>query len=240
MNTELSNPLADLPVKRISGFEQAGGLMLAALATAAIGLTAALRRGRGAWLALSAISLGGAGGILWLFRNPRRTAPAGADAVIAACDGRITAISAVPEARFLHGAATCIEIATSLLQVQVNWAPGSGAIAYRRYEPSDGHAAADHDDSNWLGIERADGQRLLLRQVAARLWRPVPWQVARRIICWPDLSDHVSGGEVIGHLPLGGIVQIYVPIAAVPQVTRGQRIRGGETILALLAAKSAA
>lgn len=234
MNSERSDLLHDLPTNHISVWEQAGGLMLALLLTAASGLVAALRRKRRAWLALSVVGLAGAGGLSWVFRHPQRSAQAGAEAILAACDGRVVAVSALLETRFLHGPSTCVEIATTPTQVQVNWAPSNGVIAYRRYEPGRQGTGPGADDSSWLGIQRPDGQRLLLRQTAAKLWRPIPWHIARRIICWPELSDRVVRGEVMGHLPLGGVVQIYLPASAVVQVQRGQRVRGGETVLALL------
>lgn len=236
MNSERTDLLQDLPANRISAFEQAGGLMLALLLTAASGLVAGLHHRRRAGLALGAAALAGAGGLSWVFRHPQRSAQAGAEAILAACDGRVLAVSPVFESRFLHKPSTCVEIATTLTQVQVNWAPSAGVIAYRRYEPGRRQAGVGADDSSWLGIQRSDGQRLLLRQIAARAWRPIPWHLARRIICWPEISDRVARGEVIGHLPLGGTVQVYLPASAGVQVQRGQRVRGGETVLALLPA----
>jgi phosphatidylserine decarboxylase len=240
MNSDLFDPSADLPLKRISAADQAGGLLMAALLTAVVGLLVWRRRSGKDWLALSIAALAGVGGLIWLYRNPQRVAPAGSDLIVAPCDGRVTGITTVHEARFLHSAAIRIDIATAPSQVQVNWAPASGAIAYRRYELGGQLGSATSDDSSWLGIEREDGQRLLLRQVAARFWRRVPQHMARRIICWPDLADYVSEGEVIGHLPLGGTVQIYAPITTALRVQPGHKVRGCETILALLAARSKA
>ena len=64
--------------------------------------------------------------------------------------------------------------------------------------------------------------------------RRVPSHWARRILLWPDLEDALQAGQVIGHLSLGGMVEVYVPSTATIRVRTGQSVVGGETILATL------
>ncbi len=187
-------------------------------------------------LASSAI----AGGILWIFRNPARQPAANGRCVLVPNDGRVRRVVMVREERFLHGPAMCITIQVSARNVQVTRAPLGGMVRLRRYEPgspgSQGKQAQRTDDAIWLGIKDADTTRVAMRQVASPLWRRVPFHWARRILLWPDLEDALGSGQVIGHLSLGGMVEVYVPCAATIRVRTGQSVIGGETILASLPA----
>ena len=113
-----------------------------------------------------------------------------------------------------------------------------GMVRLRRYEPCEpgepGKQAQRTDDAIWLGIKDADTTRVAMRQIASPLWRRVPSHWARRIVLWPDLEDALQAGQVIGHLSLGGMVEVYVPCTATIRVRTGQSVVGGETILATL------
>ena len=111
-------------------------------------------------------------------------------------------------------------------------APLGGTVRLRRYEP--GEQTHRTDDGIWLGIKGADATRVAMHQSASPLWRRVPSYWARRILLWPDLEDVLQGGQEIGHLTLGGMVEVYVPCTATICVRAGQAVVAGETILATL------
>lgn len=227
-------PLTKLPEYRISALEQAGlPLVLASLA-AAISTVDWLRRRHGLSLALAGLFASLAGALLWIYRNPDRQPPAGPGLVLAPCDGHVAAVSNVSENRYVKGPAYFIRIAIGAADVQVNRAPTGGTIGYRRYETGPLATGSPQVDRNWLGIERENQARVLLRQVASPFWQALPWQTARRIICWPDLGDTVEPGQIIGHLPLGGQMELYIPAGAQVKVRAGQAIKGGETVIAEL------
>jgi phosphatidylserine decarboxylase len=53
---------------------------------------------------------------------------------------------------------------------------------------------------------------------------------------WADLGDRVQTGDETGLMPLGGLVETYVPVGASIRVRAGQAVRAGETVLAILPA----
>ena len=56
--------------------------------------------------------------------------------------------------------------------------------------------------------------------------------IARRIVAWKKPSDQVRKGEHIGMIRFGSRTDLYVPSTCTVHVTVGQRVKGGETILA--------
>ncbi len=210
--------------------------MLLAL-TWLVGILGWLTTRRRRWLAPVLASSAIAGGILWIFRNPTRHPASNGRAVLVPNDGLVRRVAMVQEERFLHGPAMCITIQVSARNVQVTRAPLGGMVRLRRYEPCEpGKQAHRTDDAIWLGIKDADATRVAIRQIASPLWRRVPSHWARRILLWPDLEDALQAGQVIGHLSLGGMVEVYVPCTATIRVRTGQSVVGGETILATLPA----
>ena len=64
--------------------------------------------------------------------------------------------------------------------------------------------------------------------------------VARRIVCPVYEGQRVAAGERIGLIRFGSRVDIYIPPPYVPLVVTGQRMVGGETVLADRRPRSAA
>lgn len=227
-------PLTELPEYRISALEQAGPPLVLASLAATISAVDWLRRRQGFSLAAAAIFAGLAAVLLWIYRNPDRQPSRAQDLVLAPCDGHVVSITNVKDLRYVNNPVYLIRIAIGVADIQVIRAPLGGTIGYRRYETGHPSASIQSSDSNWLGIQHNDLTRVLLRQVASPLWTGIPWQLARRIICWPDLGDHVSPGQIIGHLPLGGHLELHIAATAQIKVRAGQATRGGETVIARL------
>lgn len=211
--------------------------MLLAL-TWLVGILGWLSTRRRPWLASVLASPAIAGGILWIFRNPTRQPVSNGRTVLVPNDGLVRRVVMVQEEHFLHGPAMCITIQVSTRNVQVTRAPLGGTVRLRRYEPGEpgepSRQAHRTDDAIWLGIKDADATRVVIRQTASPFWRRVPSYWARRILLWPDLEDALQAGQVIGHLSLGGMVEVYVPCTATVRVRSGQSVVAGETVLATL------
>lgn len=169
--------------------------------------------------------------VAWFFRDPERQAPAAAQVVVAAADGRVTAVREVDEPRFLGGRALMVSIFLSVFDVHVNRAPVAGTVAYKDYVPGKFVAAwADRveevNERQYLGLETVDGRRVLVAQIAGL--------VARRIVCRPEPGDTLQRGERFGLIKFGSCTQVYLPPDAIATVRPGDRVRGGETPLGRL------
>ncbi len=231
-STPQTRELSQIPQDPITALDQAGGVLGVLAALGALSLAGLLRGRHLAWLAPATASLAGLAGVLWLFRSPQRRTPAGDGLAIAPCDGEIVAIAEVPEPHFLQAPACQITIRLRANQVQIIRAPLPGTIWYRRYLPA--RPTSQPDDALIIGIRQRDNGRALLRLSASPLWRRLPSDAGRRITFPPDLENAIQAGQVAGHLPLGGQVDLYLARTARVAVTLGQQVSGGETILARL------
>jgi phosphatidylserine decarboxylase len=165
---------------------------------------------------------------IYFFRNPHREADAAEHAVVAPADGRIQSIKKVYEDEFIKDEAICISIFLSLFNVHVNRVPISGTVTYTnkkgfRFHPAYSSNASDYNVSNSIGLETAYGKVLVVQ---------ITGFIARRIISWVTTGDTVMTGQHLGLIRFGSCTEIYLPVNADIMVETGQRIRGGETIIA--------
>ena len=177
--------------------------------------------------------------VVWFFRDPERTAPPGEDRVVSPADGRVMSVGpvAVREDDFLAGHAgggdddrvmTRVTIFLSVFNVHVQRAPLAGRIggyAYRegRYLPAWESEASRQNEQASLAIETAAGP-VVVRQIAGL--------VARRIVTYARVGDRVGRGERIGLIRFGSRVDLFVPAEWRIEVEPGDRVRGGETVVA--------
>lgn len=183
------------------------------------------------------------GGTIWVasfFRDPIRTTPRGDKLIVAPADGLITMIAKVPAPPELRGAQglaegeyTRVSIFMSVFDVHINRAPVTGRVTRIAYVPgkfinADLDKASEDNERQHILIERADGVRIGLTQIAGL--------VARRILAFVREGDLVEAGQRIGLIRFGSRVDVYLPAGTAPRVLLGQRSIAGETLLAELGA----
>jgi phosphatidylserine decarboxylase len=195
---------------------------------------------------LSAISgiLGALGWILtawcaYFFRDPDRVVPTRAGLLVAPADGVVQAIvecdppvelnmPALPNglryARF--------SIFLNVFDVHINRMPISGTILQKMYVPGKFfNASLDKasTDNERLGlrVRLEDGREIAVVQIAGL--------VARRIVSWVDSDQTLKSGERFGMIRFGSRVDVYLPSDIPMQAIVGQRMIGGETVIADLA-----
>src|SRR5262249_25957189 len=56
--------------------------------------------------------------------------------------------------------------------------------------------------------------------------------IARRIVCALTEGQEIATGERLGPSPFGSRIDVYLPGEWAPLVVRGQRVIGGETVIA--------
>jgi phosphatidylserine decarboxylase len=179
--------------------------------------------------ALAAVCVLGAAANAAFFRNPRRTVPDDPRAVVSPADGRVVEVAEVEDPEGFVGKAWRIAIFLSVLDVHVNRAPLSGAVrAVRRggtrflaaFRPEAGTANVRLR----LDLETATGLRAALVQITGL--------IARRIVCYASEGDPLVRGEPYGLICYGSRVELYLPVSSRIRVRPGDRVRGGESIVA--------
>lgn len=169
--------------------------------------------------------------IATFFRIPKRIFTSDADQIIAPADGRVVVIEEVEEKEFLKCACRQISIFMSPANVHVNRYPVSGKVVYMKYHKGN-YFVASHPKSSILnehssvGIEMADGTRILMRQIAGA--------VARRIVCYAKEGDVVNQNDEVGFIKFGSRVDLFIPLEAEINVSLESVVRNGISTIAFL------
>jgi len=210
------------------GYSTLGKLAALLAAICGVGYFLLPRRVFGFLVGASALILGF---FTQFFRNPPRSTPNLASAVIAPADGTIVAIEPTDETEYFHDSRLKISIYMSALNVHVNRAPITGKVIYNQYHPGEylvafHPKASELNERNIVVLEHANGQRILVRQIAGLL--------ARRIRYFLTQGQAVQAGDELGFIKFGSRCDVFLPLNAEARVYLDQKVTGGETILAQL------
>jgi phosphatidylserine decarboxylase len=171
---------------------------------------------------------------VFFFRDPPRGVPQDDGILIAPADGLVQMVTqAVPPAELGLGGAplTRVSIFLSVFDVHINRAPCAGTVEVVAYRPgkfvnASADKASEDNERMAIAFRRADGRLVGCVQIAG-------W-VARRIICGIKPGQAVTAGERFGHIRFGSRTDLYLPAGARLLVATGQRMIGGETVMAEL------
>jgi phosphatidylserine decarboxylase len=203
--------------------DRAGYPFIAAALLPAAGLAAARRYGWSAGLAL----LGGF--LTYFFRDPDRVVPADPGLVVSPADGQVMAAGPADTRWAPPGNWLQVTIFLSPMDVHINRTPVSGRVTridYRhgKFLPAYDERANDNE-CNEVWVDH-DGRTIVFRQVVGIL--------ARRIVCRISEGQSLARGERIGLMKFGSRMDVFLPTDATLKVSAGQRVVGGETVLATL------
>ncbi len=177
---------------------------------------------------------------VYFFRNPERFTLADDNDIISPADGVVNAIEKnafVPEELKLDKKAkwTKISVFLNVFDVHVNRVPTSGVVKQVKYQEGQFLSANDEDASDKnerssVVLKTKNNQEIVFSQVAGL--------VARRIFNELKEGDEVKAGDLYGIIRFGSRTDIYLPDNSEIKTLIGQRMIGGETIIAKLAGKS--
>jgi len=166
---------------------------------------------------------------LCFFRNPSRALPGDERTVVAPADGRVLEAGEIdgPDGR----RAKRVGIFLSVFDVHVNRAPLAGRVVAverggQRYLAAFDRRAETENARCTLWLETARGERVGVVQIVGL--------IARRIVCHPRVGEWVARGARYGLIRFGSRTDVLLPLEAELCVARGQRVRGGETVVARL------
>ena len=170
--------------------------------------------------------------MVYFFRDPWRVTPTRPGLLISPADGIVVSIAAVtPPAELAMGdmAVVRIGIFLNIFDVHVTRAPVGGRVAAMRYTKgrfvnASLDKASEGNERLAIRIAPPEGPDVAFVLVAGL--------VARRIVCNLYDGQQVATGQRVGIIRFGSRVDIYCPPPYVPMVVAGQRMVGGETVLA--------
>lgn len=165
------------------------------------------------------------------FRDPKRVTPVSNDLVISPADGKVSLVgNVVPPAELGLGDEPMLRVSVfmNVFNCHVNRAPAKGKINRKVYKKgafvnAELDKASEDNERNSLVIDTEHGE-IGVVQIAGL--------VARRIVCWAEEGEQISGGERFGLIRFGSRLDVYMPLEAKPSVYVGQIAVAGETILA--------
>lgn len=184
------------------------------------------------WTPLGWLGLLLAAALAAFFRNPQRRAPVGSGRVLAPSDGLVTGVEMAappPELEMASGEMRRASIFLSVLDCHVTRSPADGTARRMRYRPgrffaADKETAGEENERRSLLVENAEGGAVVCVQIAGAL--------ARRIVTHVEVGDVLHAGERIGLIRFGSRVDVYFDPSWTIRVGVGQRVVGGETIVA--------
>lgn len=173
------------------------------------------------------------GYVIFFFRNPSRVVEVDDNnMIIAPADGRVCVIEPTEEWEYFEGKRMMqVSIFMSLISVHANWFPISGKVLYTKHHKGRHIAAylpksSSENERATTVIECANGEKILIRQVAGAL--------ARRIVTYAAAGHECSINEHLGFIKFGSRVDIFLPIDSKIFVELGESTKGNETIIARL------
>lgn len=167
---------------------------------------------------------------VYFFRNPLRNIPQNEAVLVSPADGRVISVERILEREFLQHELLCVSIFMSPLNVHVNRMPISGVVRnvlHRRgrfWAAFSENASAENERAA-VHIYTAHGEDVVFVQIAGWL--------ARRIFTYPLTGETVSKGKICGVIRFGSRVDVYLPDNFIPKVSVGDKVRSGESVLAV-------
>ncbi len=169
---------------------------------------------------------------IYFFRDPPRVTPVRPGLVVSPADGLVVSVGpAVPPVELGMGPAPMMRIGIFLnvFDVHINRVPMSGTVQATHYHKgqflnASFDKASDLNERNALRIATEGGADIAVVQVAGL--------VARRILCFVGAGQGVLAGERFGLIRFGSRTDLYLPPDWAVAAIVGQRVVGGETILA--------
>ncbi len=159
----------------------------------------------------------------YFFRDPKRTIPTAANIIVSAADGKVTRIEENEDGKL-------VSVFLSPLDVHINRAPIAGKIVAVDYihgkkVPATRNDASFVNERNSIKIV-GENMTVVCTQIAGI--------VARRIVCWNKTGDSLELGQKYGLIKFSSRTDLLMPKNVELQVKIGDRVVGGETIIAKL------
>ncbi|GAB5466393.1 MAG: hypothetical protein Kapaf2KO_18290 [Candidatus Kapaibacteriales bacterium] len=171
---------------------------------------------------------------LWFFRDPERKLALKAEnninVVVSPADGKVVEIIEENEPHYRDDKSIRISVFLSPLDVHVNRYPVSGVVEYSEYIPGK-YLVAYHPKSSELNEHSRVGVKTGRHKV---FFKQIVGVLARRIVFNSKVGENIKAGQQYGMMKFGSRMDVALPLGSDIKVTKGQKVKGAETILAVM------
>ncbi len=125
-----------------------------------------------------------------------------------------------------------VSVFLSVVDVHVNRSPYRGEVVQHAHHPGSFLAAYRAESAHrnerselWLREDHPQGERTVV-------FRQLVGVLARRIVTRTGVGRRLATGERFGLMKFGSRMDVFLPAECTVTVRRGQRVRGGDTVIA--------
>lgn len=158
--------------------------------------------------------------LLYMFRDPTRQIPPIPLAIVSPCDGVISEVRSIYD-RYLNREAIKVRIHMGLFDVYTARNPIEGKILQQWYRLKSSVNEKPHF-AQWIQTDEGDDIMLLIF--------PHKWSLQPR--CESQISQRVGQGQPCSFINFGADIEVWLPQASNVSVQAGQKVIGGESVLA--------
>ncbi|TDQ73337.1 phosphatidylserine decarboxylase family protein [Sphingobacterium yanglingense] len=167
--------------------------------------------------------------IVQFFRSPIKKIKIDENVVLCPADGKVVVIEETEETEYFNDKRIQVSIFMSPVNVHVNRNPVSGVVSFFKYHPGKFLVAwhpksSTENERTTVVVKKSNGVEVLFRQIAGAL--------ARRIVWYVKEEQSVQQGEEFGFIKFGSRVDLFLPLGTKIDVTIGDKVVGGKTIIA--------
>ena len=158
--------------------------------------------------------------LLWMHRDPVRKIPSAPLGIVSPVQGNVIYADSHPDP-YLGRDAQLIKINMSFASVYSVRAAVEGKLMQQWL---DQESEDEHDVAHALHIrtDEQDDVVVVLR----------PGRLFKNISCNANIGERVGSGHRCGYIRFGTVIDVYLPASARLQVKQGDKVKGGESLLA--------
>lgn len=169
--------------------------------------------------------------VTFFFRDPERACASDPGLVVSPADGTVLSIDTLSNHPVTGPNTIKMSIFLSVMNVHVNRVPITGTVDYVKYVPGKFRAAfvdkaSEDNEHTEIGMSDVQNRKVVFKQIAGL--------IARRIVCKIKEHDSLQIGQRFGLIRFGSRMDIFLPAGSTMNVKKGDKTRGGETIIAQL------
>lgn len=161
--------------------------------------------------------------MVFFFRDPKRLTPSDDSLVVSSADGKVTKVEERDDGMF-------VSVFLSPFDVHMNRSPIEGTVEnVKRFtglkRPATSDSASTTNERNSVTI-KGSKMTVTCTQIVGIM--------ARRIVCRTKVGDMLRTGQKFGLIRFGSRTDLLMPKNVSVFVKPGDRVRGGETVIAKL------